>query len=180
MFHLIVAYPWRKELKSFENKRKKENHLPQMGMFLNFWDQDSNVLEVTFPWPLLQINQYAYSPPLLWFKKSANTEDAETDHFSCKSLVAEDGLREALSYGQRNLGQHRRTEETRGRLWQQRRRQWQVERSSLGAGRRVGEGGAESIDLCFADRVLEERHDCTSRNNSVQAQSRNKCAQDPG
>lgn len=72
----------------------------------NLWDQDSNFLEGELPWPLVQINKYAYSPPLLRFKKSANTADAETDHFSCKSLVAEDRLREALSYGQRNLGQH--------------------------------------------------------------------------
>ena len=149
-------------------------------MFLNFWDQDTYLLEGKFLWPLLRINQYANPPPLLWFKKSANTEDAETDHFSCKSLVAEDGLGEALSYGHRNLGQHWRTEETRGRLWQQHRQHWQVERPSFGAVWRVREGGAESISLCFADRILEERHDCTSRNNSVQAQSRNKCAQDPG
>lgn len=46
-----MVYPWRKELKSFENK--KEKFLPQIGMFLNFWDQDTNVLEGKFPWPLL-------------------------------------------------------------------------------------------------------------------------------
>lgn len=172
-----MVYPWRKELKYCENK--KEKFLPQIWMFLNFWDQDTNILEGKFPWSLLQINQYAYPSPLVWFKKSANADNAGTDHFSCQSLVAEDRLREALSYRQRNLGQHWRTKETRGRPWQQRRQQWQVERPSLRAVWRFGERGAESISLCFTDGILEERHDCTSRNYSVQAQSRNKCTQDP-
>lgn len=144
-------------------------------MFLNFWNKYPNVLDVSVALAANRPN----SPPLLWFKKSANNRNAGTDHFSHESLVAEDRLREALSYRQWNLGQHWRAEETRGRLWQQCRQQWQVERPSLGAVWRVREGGAENISLCITDRILEERHDCTSRNDSVQAQSRNKCTQDP-
>lgn len=44
-------------MKSFENKKDKCH--PQTGMFcmfLNFWNQDTNVLEGKFLWPLLQID----------------------------------------------------------------------------------------------------------------------------
>lgn len=165
MFYFMPAHLWGEELNSSENKCKKKNIFPKIG----------DVLEESFPCPSVQ-TQHAYSSPFLGLN-SASSEGAETDRFPNESLVAEDRLGEALSYGQRNLGQHWRAEETRGRFWQQYRQQWQVEGPFLGAVWRVGEGGAESTPL--ADRILEERHDYTSRSYSVQAQSRDQCSQDP-